>query len=116
MTNHNEETALSPKVSTVDKLITLPGDIEKVIAGEKTANRRNGRHADVGEIMTLQGRHYVIERVYVQMLGDLTDEHAGQEGFANVEEYKQAIVSMHPGMPWLPEMRVWVHEFRPIGE
>ncbi|WP_407921121.1 ASCH domain-containing protein [Brevibacillus migulae] len=95
-------------------MITLPADIEKVIKGQKTATRRNGRYADVGEIMELQGHRYVVERVYSQSLGELTDEHARQEGFDNLEAYKQSILSMHPGMPWLPQMRVWVHEFRPV--
>ncbi|GAA3331804.1 hypothetical protein GCM10020331_089820 [Ectobacillus funiculus] len=48
---------------------------------KKTATRRNGRYADVGEIMTLEGKQFVVERVYAQTLGELTDEHAQQEGF-----------------------------------
>jgi hypothetical protein len=115
MTHHQEEAALPPKTCTIDRLVTLPADIEKVIAGKKTAVRRNGRYADVGEVMELQGHRFVVERVYRQSLGDLTDEHARQEGYANVEEYKAFILSIHPGMPWLPHMNVWVHEFRPVG-
>jgi N4-acetylcytidine amidohydrolase len=114
MTNQNENNALPPKTCTIDRLVTLEEDVEKVIAGKKTATRRNGRYADVGEIMTLKGRRYVVDRVYSQSLGELTDEHARQEGYENVEEYKQSILSIHPGMPWLPQMRVWVHEFRPV--
>ena len=113
MTNQTEPNALPPKTCTIDRLITLQADIDKVLAGQKTATRRNGRYADIGEIMTLQGRDYVVENVYSQALGELTDEHAKQEGYQTVEEYKQAILSYHPGMPWLPQMRVWVHEFRP---
>ena len=116
MINQNESNALPPKTCTIDRLVTLEEDVEKVIAGKKTATRRNGRYADVGEIMTLKGRQYVVDRVYSQSLGELTDEHARQEGYENVEEYKQSILSIHPGMPWLPQMRVWVHEFRPVQE
>ncbi|SDE73720.1 hypothetical protein SAMN04487777_12347, partial [Priestia aryabhattai B8W22] len=54
--------------------------------------------------------------VYSQSLGELTDENARQEGYATVEEYKQSILSYHPGMPWLPHMRVWVHEFRLVND
>ncbi|HZG17564.1 MAG TPA: ASCH domain-containing protein [Candidatus Bathyarchaeia archaeon] len=114
MSNPHENQELPPKTCTIDRMITLPADIEKVIAGQKTATRRNGRYADVGEIMELQGHRYVVERVYSQSLGELTDEHARQEGYDNVEAYKQSILSIHPGMPWLPHMRVWVHEFRPV--
>jgi N4-acetylcytidine amidohydrolase len=114
MTNQNENATLPEKTCTIDRLITLPEDVEKVIKGQKTATRRNGRYADIGEIMILQGQKFIVEAVYSQALGELTDEHAKQEGFSNVEEYKQSILSMHPGMPWVPQMRVWVHEFRPV--
>ena len=116
MTNQNETNALPPKTCTIERLITLQEDIEKVLNGQKTATRRNGRYADVGEVMNLQNRQYVVERVYSQSLGELTDEDAKQEGFSTVEEYKQSILSIHPGMPWLPKMRVWVHEFRLIQD
>lgn len=112
----NNHDALPPKSCTVDRLITQQADIEKVLAGQKTATRRNGRYADVGEIMTLEGRSFVVNKVYSQSLGELTDEHAVQEGFTTVEEYKNSILSYHPGMPWLPQMRVWVHEFSPVQD
>lgn len=114
MTAQNENNVLPPKTCTIERLVTLPADIEKVLAGQKTATRRNGRYADIGEIMTLNGREFIVERVYSQSLGELTDEHARQEGYESVEEYKQSILSIHPGMPWLPQMRVWVHEFRAV--
>ncbi len=112
MTNQ-EQTNLPPKTCTIERLITKESDIEKVLQGEKTATRRNGRYADVGEIMELKGHSYTVDQVYIQSLGDLTDEHAKQEGFESVEAYKQSILSYHPGMPWLPTMTVWVHEFSP---
>lgn len=111
MTTQNENNALPPKTCTIERLVTLPADVEKVLAGQKTATRRNGRYADIGEIMTLNGKEFVVESVYSQSLGELTDEHARQEGYESVEAYKQSILSIHPGMPWLPQMRVWVHEF-----
>jgi len=113
MTNH-EEANLPPKTCSVEKLITMESDIEKVLSGQKTATRRNGRYADVGEIMELKGNSFTVDKVYIQSLGDLTDEHAKQEGFQSVEDYKQSILSYHPGMPWLPTMTVWVHEFSPV--
>ncbi|MED3624968.1 ASCH domain-containing protein [Neobacillus thermocopriae] len=114
MTHENH--SLPPKTCTIDRLITLEEDIKKVLAGKKTATRRNGRYADPGEIMTLEGRKFVVEKVYSQSLGELTDEDARSEGYESLEEYKQSILSLHPGMPWLPQMRVWVHEFRPLEE
>jgi N4-acetylcytidine amidohydrolase len=112
----NENTTLPPKTCSVERLVTLEEDVKKVLAGEKTATRRNGRYADPGEIMILEGKQFVVEKVYSQSLGELTDEDARREGYATVEEYKQSILSYHPGMPWLPQMRVWVHEFRPVED
>ncbi|HEY9577230.1 MAG TPA: ASCH domain-containing protein [Pseudobacillus sp.] len=114
MTNQNENTNLPPKTCTIERLVTVPADIEKVLNGQKTATRRNGRYADIGEVMTLQGQDFVVERVYSQSLGELTDEQAKQEGYESLEEYKDSILSMHPGMPWVPSMKVWVHEFSPV--
>ncbi|GAA0136334.1 hypothetical protein YSY43_31750 [Paenibacillus sp. YSY-4.3] len=114
MQNHADHEALPPKTCSIERLVTLPEDVEKVLAGRKTATRRNGRYADVGEVMTLKGRGFVVEQVYSQTLGDLTEEQAQQEGYNNLEEYRQSILSMHPGMRWVPTMRVWVHEFNPV--
>ena len=108
-----ENNTLPPKKGPVERLVTVEEDVKKVLSGEKTATRRNERYADPGEIMTLEGRQFVVEKVYQQSLGELTDEDARREGFSSLEDYKQSILSMHPGMPWLPQMRVWVHEFRP---
>jgi N4-acetylcytidine amidohydrolase len=116
MSTDNQNQTLPPKTCSVERLITMKADIEKVLSGEKTATRRNGRYADPGEIMTLEGQDFVVERVYSQSLGELTDEDVRREGYATVEEYKESILSYHPGMPWLPQMRVWVHEFRPVQE
>ncbi|MDQ1143458.1 hypothetical protein QE429_000285 [Bacillus sp. SORGH_AS 510] len=112
----NDNQTLPPKTCSVDRLVTMEEDVKKVIAGEKTATRRNGRYADPGEIMTLEGHKFVVDKVYSQSLGELTDDDARREGFNNVEEYKQSILSIHPGMPWLPQMRVWVHEFSPVQD
>jgi len=113
MTN-TEQTNLPPKTCSIERLITMESDIEKVLTGQKTATRRNGRYADIGEIMELKGQSFIINNVYIQTLGELTDEHARHEGFETVEEYKQSILSYHPRMPWLPTMTVWVHEFSPV--
>ncbi|NOU93784.1 ASCH domain-containing protein [Paenibacillus sp. LMG 31456] len=105
---------LPPKTCTIERLVTKEDDVEKVIRGEKTATRRNGRYADIGEIMELKGQKFEVHKVYQQSLGELTDEAVQTEGFDNVESYKNHILSMHAGMPWLPHMKVWVHEFRAV--
>jgi hypothetical protein len=105
---------LPPKKGTAQQLVTLEPDVEKVLHGEKTAVRRNSRYADVGEVMELRGQRFEVTGVYRQALGDLTDADAKAEGFPDVAAYRDSILAIHPGMPWLPHMQVWVHEFRKL--
>lgn len=109
--SENNAQQLPPKTCSVEKLVTNKKDVEKVLAGTKSATRRNGRYADIGEIMVLDDKKFIVNQVYQQTLGELTDEIIIREGYTSVEDYKQSILSFHPGMPWLPEMTVWVHEF-----
>ncbi|QGH33335.1 ASCH domain-containing protein [Gracilibacillus salitolerans] len=110
MTNENSM-PLPPKTCSIDRLVTIPDDVDKVLEGIKTATRRNGRYADIGEMLELKDKKFRIDNVYKQKLGDLTEEDANREGYESLEAYKEAILSIHPGMPWLPKMEVWVHEF-----
>ncbi|RST73069.1 ASCH domain-containing protein [Siminovitchia acidinfaciens] len=112
--NEKNNANLPPKTCTIERLVTVPSDVEKVLKGEKTATRRNGRYADIGEIMELQGAQFIVENVYSQSLGEMTDKHARQEGYTSLEDYKNVILSYHPGMKWVPSMKVWVHEFAPL--
>ncbi|MHA6259727.1 ASCH domain-containing protein [Sporosarcina sp. CAU 1771] len=102
------------KTCSVERLVTVKADVAKVLSGEKRATRRNGVYAYPGEIMELDGGKYIVDALYRQKLGEMTDEHAKQEGFNNMEEYKDSILALHPKMPWLPTMNVWVHEFSPV--
>lgn len=102
---------LPKKTCSIERLVTIKEDVKKVLEGKKIATRRNGVYAYPGEVFLLQGQELKIDALYTQTLGEVTDEHAVQEGFKTVEEYKQSILTIHPEMPWLPHMRVWVHEF-----
>ncbi|AXH99562.1 ASCH domain-containing protein [Sporosarcina sp. PTS2304] len=102
------------KTCSIELLVTIPEDVQKVLDGEKWQTRRNGVYAYPGETMTLQGQDFEVDKLYVQTLGELTDEDAKAEGHETVEEYKQAMLSIHDKMPWLPQMKVWVHEYSPV--
>lgn len=114
MTEQNNSMDMPPKTCSIEKLVTIPQHVEKVIKGQKTATRRNGRYADIGETMKLNDHQFVVENVYSQTLGELTDADAKREGYENLESYKQFILSSHHGMSWMPDMKVWVHEFAPV--
>ena len=106
---------LPPKKGTVDQLVTIERDVQKVLEGKKQATRRNGRYADVGEIMTLKRQSFKIHKVYQQELGDMTDHDAMLEGYASLDDYIKAILDIHPGMRWVPKMKVWVHEYKAVN-
>ncbi|MEX2461370.1 MAG: ASCH domain-containing protein [Paenibacillaceae bacterium] len=104
---------LAPKTCSIERLITLEDDIKLVLSGDKMVTRRNARYADPGEIMELGEHSFEVYNVYQQALGDMTEADAKAEGFPDFEAYKAHILSMHKGMPWIPQAKVWVHEFRP---
>ena len=99
------------KTCTVDRLITRPDDVAKAVRGEKTAQRRNGLYADPGERWTMAGQTFEVVAISRQPLGAMSDDDARAEGYASLEAYREAILALHPGMPWLPQAQVWVHEF-----
>lgn len=113
MRNQPNHETLPEKKAGIEKLVTIPEDIEKVLNGTKSATRRNGVYADVGEVMSLKGHRFTVERIYSQYLGDMTDEDAQQEGYSDLASYQTAILKLHPGMRWVPKMKVWVHEYAP---
>ncbi len=55
MSKQYENAELPPKSCSIERLVTMKEDVEKVIKGQKTATRRNGRYADVGEVMSATG-------------------------------------------------------------
>lgn len=105
---------LPEKTCSIERLVTVEKDVEKVLEGKKTATRRNGVYAYPGEVMVLENQAFKIEALYSQTLGEMTDEDAKQEGYASLEAYKEAILALHPNMPWVPKMSVWVHAFSPV--
>lgn len=106
-----EKGNLPEKSCSIERLVTIEADVQKVLEGKKKATRRNGVYAYPGEIMELDGQKVKIEALYQQTLGEMTDEDAIAEGYESMAAYKDAILSIHPNMPWVPKMNVWVHEY-----
>lgn len=107
---------LPPKTCSINLLIRNPADVERVLTGVKSAVRRNGRYADVGEILELHGRRFEVTSVYRQRLSDMTEADFRKEGFTNQEDYLSHIEALHGHMPMptLANQMVWVHEFSPV--
>jgi len=98
--------------------------VEKVLRGEKLATRRPYTDTNVfyfeklvGKIVRLYegGKHAyaVVTNVYVQRLGDVSDEDARKEGFPSLEEFKRVWREIYGSFN--PEQRVVVIEFVPYG-
>src|SRR5690625_7850606 len=84
-----------PKKYDINKLVTRQDAIDKIINGEKTTERRNDRYADAGDEIILDGQTFIVNDIYPQQLKTLTDENAQQEGYKNLDEYKDALTSIH---------------------
>jgi|SRR5699024_8315770 len=97
----------------ISQLITRDDMITKVKEGKKTAVRRNNRYGNVGDTFQIANQTYELVRVYEQYLGDVTEANAKEEGFENLDAYKESITSIHDNAVWVPKLVVWVHEFQP---
>lgn len=107
-----ENKAAWPEKYPIDNLVARKEAIDKIIAGKKTAVRRNDRYADAGDQLELDGNTFIIENIYPQQLKTVTEENAKQEGYTGLEDYKKALTSIHKSVVWDPEQVVWVHELK----
>jgi hypothetical protein len=98
-----------PEKYDINKLVSIQASIDKIISGEKVSERRNDRYADAGDELLLDGHRFIVEDVYPQQLKELTDKNAKEEGYKNLEDYKEALTSIHHGAVWNPEQVVWAH-------
>src|SRR5699024_351251 len=94
----------------INKLVNRQVANEKIINVEKTTERRNDRYADAGDVSILDGQTFIVNDIYPKQIKTLTDENAQQEGYKNLDEYKDALTSIHEGAVWDPEIVVWTHE------
>src|SRR5690625_5313484 len=91
-----------PEKYDINKLVSRQDDIDKIINGSKTTERRNDRYADAGDELVLDGHTFIVEDIYPQKLKDLTDKDAKHEGFENLDAYKNILTSIHHGAVWDP--------------
>lgn len=101
-----------PDKINIEKLVSRQDDIDKILNGEKTSERRNDRYADRGDEVVIGGQTFIIENVYPQKLKTFTDDEAKQEGYKSLEAYKDTLITIHQGAVWDPEAVVWTHELK----
>jgi len=104
------------KTCSIDRLVTHAKLVEAALAGTKTQQRRDGVYGWPDETFMLEDTTFVITDLTRQRLGDMTDEHAQNEGYPNLAMYKDIILKMHAGMTWNDDALVWVHTFQKAPE
>jgi len=102
------------KTCDISNLVKHPKSIEAVLNGNKTQQRRNGVYAYPDDTFELNGVKFIITDIRRQSLGEMTDADAVTEGYPSLAAYKQIILSMHKGMTWDDDSKVWVHYFRKL--
>src|SRR5690625_2008805 len=98
-----------PEKYDINKLVSIQKSIDAFINGDKVSERRNDRYADVGDEIILDGHLFIVEDVYPQFLKDITEKQAHDEGYKNIEEYKEALTSIDESVVWDPDQLVWAN-------
>ena len=92
-----------------------------ILADAKTATRRNweSRRARPGAVHRCQLKlfgepfaHVLIDDVYQQRLGEMTEDDARREGRYTLAEFRTLWEEMNGS--WDPDLEVWVVEFRRV--
>ena len=99
------------KSCEIDRLVTHEQLVVAALAGKNNQQRRAGVYGYPGEQFVLEGILFEITDLRLESLNRMTDEDAINEGYQNLEFYRELITKMHPGMEWDDSQQVWVHEF-----
>jgi len=110
------------KTCDITKLITNNSMVEMALEGGKTRQGRNGVYGYPGEEFMLRGKKFVITDLFQEKLKDINNEEAKEEGFLDLDSYKNAIFGIHKNMIlntvknlyWNLNAKVWVHKFKMI--
>ncbi len=103
-----------PKTGDIINLVKHPKLVSAALKGSKTQQRRDGVYGYPGDTFKLENIKFAITELKRQSLGEMTDADAIAEGYPSLEIYKNLILSMHEGMTWNNEDKVWVHCFKKI--
>lgn len=98
-----------PEKYNINQLVSNQENIDQLVRGNKVSVRRNDRYADVGDEVILDGHLFIVEDVYPQYLRNMTEEQAHDEGYKSLEDYKEALTSIHKSVVWDPDQLVWAH-------
>jgi hypothetical protein len=92
--------------------------VEQILSGEKTATRRASRPmVKVGGTYRIRLNFFeyiedriLVERLYEQSLGHMTESDAAREGASSLDEFREQWTELYG--PWDGDREVWVLDFR----
>ena len=102
------------QVPDLQRLVTRSDLVALACAGAKTEQRRQRRYGEAGDRFTCGGCAFELVAVYQQRLGDMGDEDARREGFADLAAYRASLGAVHGAQVWQPDGQAWVHTFRRV--
>ena len=103
------------KTCEIDRLVRSPMLVKAALEGRKVQQRRDGVYGYPDEVFELDSVQFRMTSLTRERLGNMSDQSAQDEGFADLAAYKALILRMHKGMKWNEESLVWVHSFERIG-
>ena len=87
------------------------GEVDKIVAGVKTATSRTHRYGRVGDLLRIAGGYVRLTSVTDEALSDAADAHFAAEGFATREALVKEWVRLHPRSGFVAYQRVYHHVF-----
>ncbi|MHA1595821.1 MAG: ASCH domain-containing protein [Candidatus Baldrarchaeia archaeon] len=97
--------------------------VKPILEGKKTQSRRKWKKPLVKEGRIYKARtsytsdyfaEILVNRVFKQKLGEMTEEDAKKEGCESLEEFKR-VWERVTGEKWNPDEEVWVVEFSVVN-
>lgn len=104
-------------MAEIDPATLLPNDhvIQAVLDGTMTQLTRGQAYAEESDTFTIDDQEFVVDSVEKRQLGDLTDADAQREGSADLDAYKERMVTAHGGsFEWDDSAEVFTHQFEAV--
>jgi len=101
-------------MAELDPETLLPNDrvSNAVLSGKMTQITRGQAYAEEGDTFVIDDQEFVVDTIIQRQLGDLTDADAQREGSADLDAYKERMVTAHGGnFEWDDSAEVFTHQF-----
>ena len=93
----------------------MPEFKDRMLSGRKTATTRTRKFGEAGEHFAAFGVEFVFTSVVRVYLQDVVSTSYKVEGFNSQPEFIECWKKIHPWKGYLPEQKVWYHQFKLAG-